>query len=187
VRRGRLRRGRLCHRIWTGHRLVRGLRISLRLRHLPRLAAGSLRRFFRRRRSYLWWRGFGHHIDRNFARRSGMIRGLVNKDEREQQTSMRQHRGRGNFGKATAAIPRRGCRLRRRSGKSIAATGGKIPFLAATLRVGVRAQRLPLQIAAAWRSFGLSASRRYKPQSLSRTLANTARNISCVSTPVFVL
>jgi hypothetical protein len=45
---------------------------------------------------------------------------------------MRKHRGRCDFGKAKAAIPRRGCRLRGRSGKSIAAIGGKIPFLAAT-------------------------------------------------------
>ncbi len=187
LRRGWLRRGERCHGIWTGHRLVRGFGACLRLRHLPRLAAGSLHRFSRRRRSFLWRRGFGHHFDRNFARHPGGIRRLVKKDEREPKTSMRKHRGRRNFDQATAAIARRGYRLRCQSGKSIAATGGKSPFLATTFRFGVRVQRLPLQIAGAWRSLGPSASRRYKPQSLSRTLAKTARNISCVSTPVLVL
>jgi hypothetical protein len=79
------------------------------------------------------------------------------------------------------------CRLLRRSGKLIAEAGGKSPFRAAAFMFKVRAQRLPLQIAAAWRSLGPSATRRYNPQSLSRTLAKTARNISCVSTPVLVL
>jgi hypothetical protein len=31
-----LRRSGLCHRIWSGHRLVHGLGICLRLGHLPR-------------------------------------------------------------------------------------------------------------------------------------------------------
>src|ERR1700720_3809858 len=100
---------------------------------------------------------------------------------------MGKGRGHRNVAQATAALPRRGCRPRRRSGKSIAAIEGKILLLAAELRFRVRALRLPLQIAAAWQSLGVSASRRYKPQSLSRTLAKTARNISCVSTPVLVL
>jgi hypothetical protein len=58
--------------------------MGLWLRHLLRLAAQSLRRFPRRRRSFPWRRGFAHHFDRNFACQSGGITRPVKKDEREQ-------------------------------------------------------------------------------------------------------
>jgi hypothetical protein len=175
MRRGRLRRGRLCHQIWTAHRLVRGLGICLRLQHLPRFAAGSLRRFSRRRRSFLWRSGFCHHFGGNSARGSGRNR-----------ASMRKHRGHRNFGQATAAVRAAGAGLGAtpenrspRSGQDfcslLLSSGSESAFK------GCLYKSPPLGEVSAFRFAEI------KPQSLSRTLAKTARNISCVNTPVLVL